>query len=170
MKWPGGEELNETTHRQISNFRASYRLYVILFSSYHESPPKDVDKEYWKNKVVSAFNGQVYFNLPNNPVLYTGLISRKSLESNDRTDEHRYPRKEWAQWRLFDIENPVTFEKFFSLYCEEGGSYNITTNKENRALPGWYKKQPKEAIRDGGKAAYKACGIILVEDPDFTKS
>ena len=167
MKWPDGKELN---NKQIKNFRCAYSIYETLYEKYRDQPPKGVDEEYYKNKVISAFGPQVYFNLPQRKeVLYTGLISKKSLTIGEKRREHRYPRKVWVKWRLFDIGSPVTFEEFFSLYCDEGGSYNHTTNKENRALPAWYNKQPEEAIHDGGKAAYEACGIILVEDPEFTK-
>jgi len=170
MEWPDGTEL---TKKQIANFKSTFSLYEILFSAYHKLPPTGVDEEYWRTKVISAFTAQVFFNLPyRNQVLYSGLISTDALKlkKKDRRKEHRYPRKEWSRWRLFNVESPVTFETFFSLYCKEGGTVNHTTKDENTRLESWYDKQPKEIVRDGWRPAYKACGIILIEDPDFTKS
>ena len=57
-RWPDGTDLREG---QIQNFKSAYGLYEILYKAYSAPPPEGVTKGYWKNKVIQAFNAQVYF-------------------------------------------------------------------------------------------------------------
>ena len=81
-----------------------------------------------------------------------------------RVKEHRYPRRAWLDWRLFSPIILVSFEEFFRLYWEEGGTYNITTKKENSLLENYYADKPDYYIRDGGKVAYRTLGIELTNE------
>ena len=166
--WPdeNGMQLKE---KQIYNFKSAYKLYEILFEAYKSNPPIGVDKEFWKNRVIQAFNGQVYFNLPTNQeVLYTKRISQKALDLKTPTKEHFHPRRAWVKWRLLDISEKVTFEPFFDLYCKEGGRYHKTTKEENSDLETWHHDHgdpiPTKIIAE---QAYEETNIILVEDPKF---
>jgi len=169
-KWPGGTKLNKG---QIDNFISAYKLYKILYKAYRGNPPKDVDPDFWQNKVIQAFNAQVYFNLPQRQeVLYrdwnsrSGQISINALGQKIPTKEHFHPRRPWVKWRLFDIPKKVTLEKFFDLYCKEGGRYNKTTKEENADLETWYHDQgdPKPTKKKA-EQAYKETNIKLVDDP-----
>ena len=164
-KWPDGTELREG---QIQNFKSAYGLYEILYKAYSGPPPEGVTKGYWKNKVIQAFNAQVYFNLPKRvQVLYSKKISLNALESEDgATDEHYNPRRLWVKMRLFDVFEKVSYSEFFRLYCTEGGCYHKTTSKENQDLENWYAEQGIEEYQVGmWKRAYSSKGVALVDDP-----
>ena len=167
-EWPG-ENGKKLTKKQVYNFKSAYKLYEILFDAYKSKPPIGVSNEFWKNRVIQAFNGQVYFNLPTNQeVLYTKRISKNALHLERPTKEHFHPRRAWVKWRLLDIPKKVTFEIFFDLYCKEGGRYHKTTKEENSDLETWHHNQgdpkPTKIIAD---RAYEENNIILVDDPRF---
>ena len=166
--WPGvnGKKL---TKKQIYNFKSAYKLYEILFEAYKNEPPIDVDNEFWKNRVIQAFNGQVYFNLPTNQeTLYSKKISENALGLKRPTKEHFHPRRAWVKWRLLDIPKKVTLEVFFDLYCKEGGKYHKTTKEENSDLETWHhdRGDPKPT-RKIAEQAYMETNITLVDDPKF---
>jgi hypothetical protein len=158
------------TKKQKENCRSVYALYLILHNAYHGELPKGVSREYWSSKIISALAAQPYINLPKKKeVLYTCRISKSALNSGESVNEHRYPRKAWLSWRLFKPKNPVSFDEFMRLYWAEGGSYHKTTSQENRQLKTYYQDKSDTAIQDGGTAAYKKCGIVLVDDPSISK-
>ena len=158
------------TEKQKENCRSVYALYLHLHNAYHGELPKGVSRELWRLKIISALAAQPYLNLPKNKaVLYTGSISKSALKSKESVNEHRYPRRAWLSWRLFEPKKPVSFDEFMRLYWVEGGSYHKTTSQENRQLKTYYQNKSDTAIRDGGTTAYKKCGIVLVDDPSISK-
>ena len=165
-EWPDGTELKED---QINNFKSAYKLYEILFKAYNGKPPEGVDKPFWKNRVIQAFNGQVYFNLPQRyQVLYTKRISinANAQKKKTPTKEHFHPRRPWVKWRLFDIPKKVTLKIFFKLYCEEGGRYHKTTKEENAKLETWYHdKGDPNPTKKIWEQAYRETKVILMDDP-----
>ena len=165
-EWPDGTELKEA---QINNFKSAYKLYEILFKAYNGKPPEGVDKPFWKNRVIQAFNGQVYFNLPQRyQELYTKRISinANAQKKKTPTKEHFHPRRPWVKWKLFNISKKVTLEEFFDLYCEEGGRYNKTTKEENARLETWYHDEgDPRPTKKKAEQAYKETNIKLVDDP-----
>lgn len=168
-QWTDGADLTEN---QIQNFYSAFKLYEILYKAYNGSPPDGVKTEYWKNKVIQAFNAQVYFNLPKrSQVLYSKKISISALKSEvNPTDEHYNPRRLWVKFRLFDISEEVTFSEFFRLYCEEGGRFHKTTKKENSELENWYSENKIGEYQIGmWERAYAAKGVILVDDPKYSQ-
>ena len=158
------ESLNE---KQRWNFLSVYSILESDHRLYHQVAPLGVEKSYWKKKVISGFAAQPFFNLPQiKKILYSGLISKKAslIHRSMRVKEHRYPRRAWLDWRLFSPIILVSFEEFFRLYWEEGGTYNITTKKENSLLENYYADKPDYYIRDGGKVAYRTLGIELINE------
>ena len=170
-EWPDGTELKED---QINNFKSAYKLYEILFKAYKENPPEGVDKPFWKNRVIQAFNGQVYFNLPQRyQELYTGRISKNANAQKKKTPtkEHFHPRRPWVKWRLFDIPKKVTLKIFFKLYCEEGGKYHKTTKEENARLETWYHdKGDPNPTKKIWEQAYRETKVILMDDPKIKEA
>ena len=158
---------NSLNEKQRWNFLSVYAILASDHRLYHQTPPLDVKTSYWKKKVISGFAAQPFFNLPQiKKILYSGMISKKALkiDKSERVKEHRYPRRAWLDWRLFCPENLVSFEEFFRLYWEEGGTYNITTKRENSLLENYYATKPDHYIQDGGKMAYYSIGIELIDD------
>ena len=158
------ESLNE---KQRWNFLSVYSILESNHSLYHQNAPMGVENSYWKKKVISGFAAQPFFNLPQiKSILYSGLISKKALatDKSARVKEHRYPRRAWLDWRLFSPPILVSFEDFFRLYWEEGGTYNITTKNENSLLENYYSDKPDNYMQDGGVVAYQSLGIELIDD------
>ena len=154
------------SNKQRWNFLSVYRILQSDHQLYHNPPPLGVENSYWKKKVISGFAAQPFFNLPQiKNILYTGKISKKAILTNksERVKEHRYPRRAWLDWRLFSPSILVSFEEFFRLYWKEGGTYNITTKKENSLLENYYVTKPDRHIQDGGIIAYLSLGIELIE-------
>lgn len=163
-------EMVSLNDKQMTNFRITHEIYISLHKLYHGPIPSGAEREYWEAKVISAFAAQPFFNLPQKKsVLYTGKISENALKTlkKDRVNEHRFPRRAWLKWRLFEASEHVPLDEFMRLYWEEGGTYNITTKKENAMLEVYYDGKPDSAIYDGGDLAYREVGIELVDDPAY---
>jgi hypothetical protein len=114
---------------------------------------------------LQAFCAQTFFNLPTKKdFLYRGYISKRALlaPKQDRTKEHCFPRKQWCKQRMFEPGAPISFTSFMFLYDTEGGTYNITTKKENATL----RHCQLSDVLDGGVSSYRLCGIDLVPDPE----
>ena len=158
------ESLNE---KQRWNFLSVYGILESDHTLYHQPAPLGVEDSYWKKKVISGFAAQPFFNLPQiKKILYSGLISKNAsmIDRSARVKEHRYPRRAWLDWRLFSPTILVSFEEFFRLYWKEGGTYNITTKKENSLLENYYAGKSDHYIQDGGKMAYYSVDIELIDD------
>ena len=155
------------SEKQQWNFLSVYSILESNHRLYHQPAPVGVENSYWKKKVISGFAAQPFFNLPQiKKILYSGLISKKAsaIHRSMRVKEHRYPRRAWLDWRLFSPIILVSFEEFFRLYWEEGGTYNITTKKENSLLENYYADKPDHYIQDGGELAYRSLGIELINE------
>tara|TARA_Y100000768_G_C23683252_1_gene543294 strand:+ start:33 stop:659 length:627 start_codon:yes stop_codon:yes gene_type:complete len=170
---------------KFANFKAVYKIYLILHEKYH-SIPRDVPKDVWHDKMISALTAQPILNLPKvKQILYSGLISRKAEQvvrkkggltkarkgtgKDAIANEHYYPRKHIVR-KILEIKKPLNFDQFVESWWTQMGVYNITTKEENSKLGAYIKEglQKKKSFDPlNWKKAYKECGIELIPDPRF---
>ena len=177
---------HEWEGKKLANFKAVHEIYLALHKMYHDSPPDEVPKDYWHDKVISALTAQPILNLPQEKkILYSGKISenankvvereggltkaRKGSGKNAIANEHYFPRK-YACKKILEIEEPLYFDEFVQEWETKLGVYHITTKAENADLKAHIQqmlKKNKNFDPLNWENAYRACEINLIIDPRY---